>query len=70
VQTCLAGSDEAVSMQFLKAEMVVEQMQGHRGSDAAALAILTPLLKHTTHPLAARIAALHQALASLKSPRA
>ncbi len=65
VQACLPGSDEAVSIQFLKAQMLVQQKQ-----DAAALAILTPLVGRTTHPLHARIKALHQALASLKTPRA
>lgn len=65
VLAALPGSDEAVSVQFLKAQMLVQDKK-----DAAALALLTPLLGRTAHPLHGRIAALHQALASLKAPRA
>ena len=65
VLVALPGSDEAVSVQFLKAQMLVQDKK-----DAAAVALLAPLMARTAHPLHARIAALHQALASLKTPRA
>jgi hypothetical protein len=49
--------DEAVILQFLKAQALVGQKQ-----DAAGLALLTPLLARGDHPWTPRIRALHQAL--------
>jgi hypothetical protein len=54
--------DEAVSLQFLKAQALVAQKQ-----DAAGLALLTPLLARTGHPWAPRIRALHQALQGMQN---
>jgi hypothetical protein len=59
-----AGSDAAVSVQFLKARLLAEQKQ-----DAAALTLMTPLLGRAGHPWQARIEALHKALAGLQKPR-
>lgn len=53
--------EAAVSLQFLKAQALVAQKQ-----DAAALALLTPLLGVTGHPWAARIQALHKALSGMQ----
>ena len=53
--------DEAVILQFLKAQALVGQKQ-----DAAGLALLTPLLGRTGHPWGARIQALHQALQGIQ----
>ncbi|HEX4299900.1 MAG TPA: hypothetical protein VH327_03430 [Gammaproteobacteria bacterium] len=53
--------DEAVSLQFLKAQALVAQKQ-----DAAGLALLTPLLVRSGHPWGPRIQALHQALQGLQ----
>lgn len=61
VEKKLPGSDEAVSLQFLKAQALVAQRQ-----DAAALAMVTPLVGRTQHPWAPRIQALHKALSGLK----
>lgn len=63
VRDKLPGSPEAVSLQFLKAHSLAEQRQ-----DAAALALVKPLIGQSTHPWHARIAALHNALSSLKKP--
>ena len=57
----------AVSLQFLKAQALVAQAQGRRDTDAAALALLTPLLAATGHPWAARIQALHKALSGIQT---
>lgn len=54
--------EAAVSMQFLKAQALVAQKK-----DAAALGLLTPLLPVTGHPWAARIQALHKALAGMQA---
>ena len=53
--------DEAVILQFLKAQALVGQKQ-----DVAGLALLTPLLGRTGHPWGARIQALHQALQGIQ----
>ncbi|HEY1773616.1 MAG TPA: hypothetical protein VGH91_10545 [Gammaproteobacteria bacterium] len=53
--------DEAVSLQFLKAQALVGQKQ-----DAAGLSLLTPLLARSGHPWAPRIQALHQALQGMQ----
>jgi hypothetical protein len=55
------GGDEAVSLQFLKAQALVGQKQ-----DAAGLALLTPLLARSGHPWAPRIQALHKALTGMQ----
>ena len=57
-------SDAAASVQFLKARLQAEQKQ-----DAAALALLTPLLGREAHPWYPRIQALHKALSGLQKPR-
>lgn len=62
VERRLPGSDEAAALQFLKAQVLVAQHQ-----DAAALALVTPLLARGSHPWAARIQALHKALSGLRS---
>jgi hypothetical protein len=51
-------------VQFLKARLQAEQKQ-----DAAALALLTPLLGRESHPWYPRILALHKALSGLQKPR-
>jgi hypothetical protein len=61
VEQRLPGTDEAASLQFLKARGLVEQHQ-----DAAALALVTPLLSRENHPWRARIVALHGALSGLQ----
>lgn len=61
VQARLPGSDEAVSIQFLKAQALATGKQ-----DAAALALITPLLQRPNHPWAPRIQALHKALAGMQ----
>jgi hypothetical protein len=53
--------DEAVIMQFLKAQALVGQKQ-----DAAGLALLTPLLARSGHPWGARIQALYHALQGMQ----
>ena len=53
--------DEAVSLQFLKAQALVEQKQ-----DGPALALLAPLISHTAHPWALRIQALYKALQGMQ----
>lgn len=62
----MPGSDEAASLQFLKAQTLVAQRQGHRDNDAAALALLEPLLARDSHPWAQRIQALHKALSGMR----
>jgi hypothetical protein len=57
VQARAPQGDEAVSMQFLKAQALVDQKQ-----DGAALVLLTPLQSRSTHPWAPRIQALYKAL--------
>ena len=64
VQARLPGSDEAVSIQFLKAQALATGKQ-----DAAALALLTPLLQRADHPWRARIETLHKALSGMVKPR-
>lgn len=54
-------SDEAVAMRFLQARLLAEQKQ-----DAAALALVEPLLARQNHPWRARIVALHTALVGLQ----
>jgi hypothetical protein len=54
------GSDEAAALQFLKAHLLAEHRQ-----DAAALALVEPLLAKQGHPWRARIVALHTALMGL-----
>ena len=61
VERRLPGSDEAASMQFLKARALAEQR-----NDAAALALVAPLLAREQHPWRARIVALHTALSGLQ----
>lgn len=61
VQGKLPASMEAVSLQFLKARSLAEQRQ-----DAAALALVAPLVSWTKHPWHARIAALHNALSGIQ----
>lgn len=61
VQGKLPASMEAVSLQFLKARSLAEQRQ-----DAAALAMVAPLVSWTRHPWHARIAALHNALSGIQ----
>src|SRR5262249_38251193 len=61
VRARAAGGEAAVSLQFLKAQALVAPKQ-----DRAALALLTPLLAATAHPWAARIQALHKALAGMQ----
>lgn len=56
----LPGTEAAASLAFLRAQRLVAQHQ-----DAAALALVTPLLAHPSHPWAARIQALHKALSNL-----
>ena len=63
VQAARPNGDEAVSIQFLKAQGLVQQKQ-----DAAALALVTPLLQRSNHPWAARIQALHKALSAVQKP--
>ena len=53
--------DQAVSLQFLKAQALVGQKQ-----DSAAQALLAPLLARTSHPWAPRIQALHKALQGMQ----
>ncbi len=53
--------DGAVSLQFLKAQALVEQKQ-----DKAALALLTPLVSRSGHPWAIRIQALYKALQGMQ----
>ena len=62
VQQAAPGSEAAVALQFLKARALVDQRQ-----DAAALALLIPLVKLIGHPWHPRVAALHKALAGLKT---
>ncbi len=64
VERRLPGSDEAASLQFLKARALAEQRQ-----DAAALALVAPLLTREQHPWRARIVALHTALSGLQGRR-
>ncbi|HLW75147.1 MAG TPA: hypothetical protein VKT74_08775 [Gammaproteobacteria bacterium] len=64
VQVRHPGSDEAVSIQFLKAQALATGKQ-----DAAALALVTPLLQRPAHPWAPRIQALHKALSGMVKPR-
>ena len=64
VQASRPDGDEMVSLQFLKAQALVQQKQ-----DAAALALVTPLLQRPGHPWAARIQALHKALSGMTKPR-
>lgn len=64
VERRLPGTDEAASLQFLKARALAEQRQ-----DAAALALMTPLLAREQHPWRARIVALHTALSGLQNRR-
>ena len=65
VQARRPAGEEAVCLLFLKAQALVDQKQ-----DAAALALLTPLLAqlaaHGTHPWAPRIQALHRALQGMR----
>ena len=61
VERRLPASDEAAALQFLKAQQLVAQQQ-----DAAALALLEPLLTRNSHPWAARIQALHKALSGMR----
>ena len=49
------------SLRFAHAQHLASQLN----DDAGALALLTPLLAHSQHPLHGRIAALHKALSSL-----
>ncbi|MGE5624068.1 MAG: hypothetical protein ACM3ZT_00815 [Bacillota bacterium] len=60
------GGDAAVATQFLKAQALVQARQGNAGTDAAALALITPLLQHPSHPWAPRIQALHKALSAMQ----
>jgi len=61
VRTRQPQGEAVVALQFLKAQALVSQKQ-----DAAALALLTPLLSASTHPWASRIQALHKALAGMQ----
>ena len=61
VQARQTQGEEWVCLQFLKAQALVEQKQ-----DAAALALLTPLVGRGTHPWAPRIQALHRALQGMQ----
>jgi len=60
VQRRQPGSDEAAALQFLKAQALAAKHE-----DAAALALVEPLLTRSAHPWAARIQALHKALSGL-----
>jgi type IV secretory pathway TrbD component len=53
--------DDAVSLQFLKAQALVAQKQ-----DGVALALLTPLQSRGNHPWAPRIQALYKALQAMQ----
>ncbi len=64
VQRRLPASDEAAAFQFLKAQALVAQQQ-----DAAALALVEPLLARNSHPWMPRIQALHKALSAVRSHR-
>ena len=64
VQRRLPASDEAAAFQFLKAQALVAQQQ-----DAAALALVEPLLARNSHPWGPRIQALHKALSAVRSRR-
>jgi hypothetical protein len=61
VQARRPVGEEWVCLQFLKAQALVEQKQ-----DAAALALLTPLVAHGSHPWTPRIQALHKALQAMQ----
>jgi hypothetical protein len=61
VQARRPTGEEAVCLRFLKAQALVDQKQ-----DAAALALLAPLLGQGAHPWAARIQALHRALQGMQ----
>jgi hypothetical protein len=56
-----ANGEAWVCLQFLKARALAEQKQ-----DAPALALLTPLVAHGSHPWAPRIQALHKALQAMQ----
>jgi hypothetical protein len=57
VQARQPGGEADIALRFLKAQALVGQKQ-----DAAALALLTPLLAASGHPWSPRIQALHKAL--------
>lgn len=57
VQARQPGGEADIALRFLKAQALVGQKQ-----DAAALALLTPLLAASSHPWSPRIQALHKAL--------
>jgi len=61
VRAKLPQGEAAVALQFLKAQALVAQKK-----DAAALALLTPLLAQGAHPWAPRIQALHRALRGMQ----
>jgi len=61
VQARQPPGEEWVCLQFLKAQALVEQKQ-----DAAALALLAPLVVRGPHPWAPRIQALHKALQGMQ----
>ena len=61
VQARRPAGEEAICLRFLKAQALVDQKQ-----DAAALALLTPLLASGAHPWAPRIQALHRALQGMR----
>jgi len=61
VQARQPPGEAALCLQFLKAQALVEQKQ-----DAAALALLVPLVAHGSHPWAPRIQALHKALQGMQ----
>ena len=63
VRQAAPGGEAAVALQFLQARLLVEQRK-----DGEALRLLTPLLPAASHPWAPRIAALHKAVAGLKTP--
>jgi hypothetical protein len=54
--------DDAVSLQFLKAQALAEQKQ-----DKTALVLLTPLQSRSSHPWAPRIQALYKALQGMQN---
>ncbi len=62
--------EAAIALQFLKAQALVAESQGRRDKDAAALALVAPLMAYVSHPWAPRIGALHKALSGLTKPGA
>ena len=57
VQARQPGGEADIALRFLKAQALAGQKQ-----DAAALALLTPLLAASSHPWSPRVQALHKAL--------